>query len=159
MPARKGRRQEDDLMAERYTLSPTKLAVLRALEEAAVEVSPNEVAVTGRLLPNQARTALIQLEAIGLVRSPIPATGRTDENEPVFVLNSEGKSVSRAIAQFKGTPPVGTILQINRPFYSFSEWFSKSEPEAKGLNAFPLKRRQTPSLIEIVSDDFDPNTR
>lgn len=49
-------------MPDQFTLTPTQITALRALNERIVESSPIEVAVSGLLLPDQARSALAALE-------------------------------------------------------------------------------------------------
>ncbi len=120
-------------MPERYPITPNQVAVLRALNEGVVELSETEVAVNARLLPNQVRTALAALEQLGLVNSWVPVTGRTGER--LSVLTSEGQIACRALAQSRGTPPVGTIVRV-RPLPAFAEWLSHPQTQ-----------------IEIVSDD------
>lgn len=122
-------------MVERYALTPNQVAALRALNERIVEASPPEIAVSARLLPNEARAALTGLEHLSLVNSWIPVTGRTGEQ--LFVLTDEGQTVCRALAELKGTLPAGTVVRLPRLFPSFVEWHS----------------RRTPSYVEIVPDD------
>lgn len=118
-------------MPERYTLTPSQVAALRSLMEGIVELSPTEVAVSGRLLPNQARHALAELEQLGLANSWIPVTGQTGDR--VYELTDEGQMVSRALAQFSGAPPVGAVVRMPR---SFATWRS----------------RQAPSYVEVVPE-------
>ncbi len=122
-------------MTERYALNADQIAVLRALGAGIVELSPVEVAVAARLLPHQAHTALAALERLGLASSWIPVTGRTGER--LFVLSGEGQSVFHALSQFRGTPPVGAIVRLPRPFPSISGWRFGQGPS---------------SYVEIVSD-------
>lgn len=102
-------------MPERLSLTPTQLTVLRALNERIVESSPIEVAVSGRLLPNQARATLVSLEGMGLVDS-WPVAGRTGEQ--LYVSTPEGTSVYRTLERFKGTPPVGAIFRVSPNTFS-----------------------------------------
>jgi hypothetical protein len=120
-------------MEEYYKLTPTQVAVLRSLSEGIVEVSETEVAVGARLLPDQARIALGALERLGLVNSWVPVTGRTGDH--LYVLTGEGQAVSRALAQYRGTPAVGTVVRMPRP--TFSGWLSGHQPQ---------------STVEVVSD-------
>jgi hypothetical protein len=96
-------------MPERLTLTPTQLTVLRTLNEGVVEISPIEVAVSGRLLPNQARSTLVSLEEMGLVES-WPSSGLSGEQ--LYVSSPEGTNVYRTLEKFKGTPPVGAIFRV-----------------------------------------------
>ena len=118
---------------ERYAISPSQVAALRALHEGLVELSDLEVAVGARLLPSQARAALAALESSGLVNSWVAVTGRSGEH--LYVLTDEGQAVCQALAQFRGTPPVGAVVRL-RQFPAFLEWLS----------------RRTPSFVEMVAD-------
>jgi hypothetical protein len=123
-------------MSEHYTITPTEVAALRALNERIVEVSPAEVAVSARLLPNQARDALTALERSGLATSWHPVAGRTGEH--LFVPTDTGRIVYRALAQFKDIPPTGTMVPLPSPY-----------PTVCGL----LSRDESPSYVEIVIGD------
>lgn len=109
-------------MAQRYQITPSQVAALRALGERIVEASSTEVAVSALLLPNQARNALGALERLGLVNSWIPIAGRTGDH--LYVLSGEGPLVHRVLAEYEGIPPVGTILRLPRAFPTFSGWIS-----------------------------------
>lgn len=122
-------------MEARYVLTPNQVAVLRALSEGIVELSAAEIAVYARLLPNQVSASLDELEHLGLVHSWHPATGRTGER--LHVLTSEGQTVLRGLSQFRGTPPVGTVVQLPGLFPSLSGW---------------LPGRQNASQVVIVSE-------
>jgi hypothetical protein len=122
-------------MEARYVLTPHQVAVLRALSEGIVELSSAEIAVYARLLPNQVGAALAELERLGLVNSWYPVTGRTGER--LSVLTSEGQTLLRGLSQFRGTPPVGTVVQLPGSFPSFSGW---------------LPGRQNASQVVIVSE-------
>ncbi len=122
-------------MPERYAITPKQVAALRALGEGIVELSIPEIAVSARLLPNEAREALGTLESLGLTNSWIPITGRTGEK--LFVLTSEGQNAYRALSEFKGLPPVGAVVRLRKPFPTFSGW---------------LSGQQFSSNVEIVPD-------
>src|ERR1019366_7077252 len=111
-------------MESKHVLTPSQVAVLRALKVGIVELSPAEVAVYARLLPNQVDAALPVLESRGLVSSWHPITGRTGQLS--VVMTGEGQTVLSALAQFRDIPPVGTIVQLPRPFPSFSSWGQQS---------------------------------
>jgi DNA-binding MarR family transcriptional regulator len=104
-------------MVSRYLLTPTQTKVLRALAQAA-ELSPAEVAVEARLLPTQVIPALDALERMRLIASVYPITARTGER--LLSLTSEGQAVLRALAPFRGTPPVGTVLPLSGSSFSGS---------------------------------------
>jgi hypothetical protein len=122
-------------MDARYVLTPNQVAVLRALSEGVVELSTAEIAVYARLLPNQVAAALAELERLGLVHSWYPITGRTGER--LSALTSEGQTILRGLAQFRGTPPLGTVVQLPGLFPSFSSW---------------LPGRQNASHVVIVAE-------
>lgn len=105
-------------MAERYLLTPSQVAALRALNEGIVEMSDKEVAARSLLLLNQARAALGALEKNRLVSSWGPVTGSTVEH--LYVANEAGRGIYRALSHFKGTPPTGTIAQVPSPFPGLS---------------------------------------
>jgi hypothetical protein len=97
-------------MPERFTLTPTQLNALRALNECVVESSPIEVAVSGLMLPGEARSALARLEQLGLASSWMPITGRTGQH--LYVSTDEGTNVYRALGKLKSTPPVGSVFRV-----------------------------------------------
>src|SRR5580698_4540485 len=105
-------------MAVRYSLTPNEIAALRALNEGIVEMSDAEVAARSLLLPNKARTALGHLERRGFVSSWAPVTGRTGEH--LYVVNEPGRNIYRALQSFKGTPPIGSVVQIRNPLLGLS---------------------------------------
>lgn len=117
---------------QQYRLTPVQVTALRALAGGIVELSPTEVAVSGLLMPDDVRNALTDLERLGLVNSWIPATGATGES--VYALTDEGQTVYRALDQFRGIPPAGSVVRIPR---GFATWFS----------------RQTPSYVEVVPEN------
>ena len=121
-------------MEARYVLTPNQVSVLRALSEGVVELSTAEIAVYARLLPNQVAAALAELERLGLVNS-WPITGRTGER--LSALTNEGQTILRGLAQFRGTPPLGTVVQLPGLFPSFPSW---------------LPGRQNASHVVIVAE-------
>src|SRR5437660_9518928 len=126
-------------METRYTLNLNQVKILRAIAEA-FELSPPEIAVNSRLLPNQVVTALNALEQVSLISSYYPVTGRTGER--LVNLTTEGRAVARALSQFEGTPPVGAAVPL--PSRSlFSGW----------LTPGPIVGSGTPHVL--VADDAD----
>ena len=111
-------------MQDRFALTPTEVTVLRALNERAHESSPIEVAVSGMLMPNEARSALASLANLGLANSWVPVTGKTGEQ--LYISTQEGTSVCKALEKFKGTLPVGTVFRVAPP--TFSAFLSKQSP-------------------------------
>jgi DNA-binding MarR family transcriptional regulator len=109
-------------MRSQYALSLTQAKILQAMSDS-YELSPAEIAVHARLLPNDVAPAIEALETMGIVSSS-PITGRTGER--LVTLTGEGQAVARALAQYRGAPPVGAVVPL--PSRSmFSRWF-KSAP-------------------------------
>jgi DNA-binding MarR family transcriptional regulator len=107
-------------MRSQYVLSPAQVKVLQAMGSG-YEFSPAEIAVLSRLLPAQVLGAINALESMRLVTSSYPITGRTGER--LLTLTGEGQSVARALAKYRGDPPVGAVIPL--PSGSmFSGWFT-----------------------------------
>ncbi len=96
-------------MGSCYTLTLTQTKILQSLAETP-ELTANELAVQTRSLPSRLAPAVAELEHMGLVSSS--QQGADPNQEQVVHLAPEGHTVARVLAQFRGTPPVGSVVPL-----------------------------------------------
>ncbi len=123
-------------MAAKYRLTPTQVAVLRAIKSGIVGISTAEIAVNARLLPNQVNSAITELTRLGLASSSV-AIAVTRQGGSDYILAGEGQNVLNAISQFRDIPSVGTIVQLPRALPVLSRFWNE---------------RQGESYVEIVTE-------